>query len=134
MSEKRRTTTTTKLTFEDKSRLLQNYLQLQEEIREHEALLKKKRERSKRLLAQHPYLGNVVGLLRKETKEEEEPQNKKAKIASSTSSTSPGSTSAPSPSARERIRKVIAQKQGETSRAEKSTHQEQLRAASQDKF
>lgn len=98
-------------TFQARKKVLSRYLGLLDDLEHYHRKAAKVEKEAKDLLTAHPFLGNVLGILRKEKKEKEEKNEQKEEkptVEKASSSPAEGSTSATG--ARGRIEKTIRKK------------------------
>jgi len=110
-----------------------SYLSRQEEIWDLEKKLEVLRTRQKSSLAKYPWLGNLVGIVRKSVVPEKEKEDKK-KRKSPDESMEIDSSAGPSSTPRERLAKRLAQNREKVVAAEKQAHTELLKETSHNKF
>jgi hypothetical protein len=114
--------------------LARRFLARQEEIWKLEKDLKKLHEAQKEALAAHPFLGNIVGTLRKTSGSKPAAESKKRKVDEDADMAEVASVFSSSSTARERIAKKLAQDRPIVAAAEKASSFEKLKSAAQDKF
>jgi phage-related minor tail protein len=109
------------------------FLARQEEIWRLEEELKKLHELQRRDLKKHPFLGNIVGIVRKSSSDKPPEESKKRKPEEDADMAEVASVSSSS-TARDRIAKKLAQDRPAVAAAEKARHSEISKAVAQDKF
>jgi hypothetical protein len=110
------------------------YFQRQEEIWKLEEELKKLHAFQKRDLAKYPFLGNLVGTVRKASGDKTAAESKKRKTEADAEMEGVTTTSSSSSTPKERIAKRLAQNRPAGQAAEKALHKEQSAHLAQDKF
>lgn len=135
MSETAKTTKTAKDLETLNIRLARNFLARQVEIEELQISLEKLRKKQKADLAKNPFLGNMIGVIRKasSTDEAAEARKKKRKAEDVHMEEEPAPKVATS-TAKERITRRLNEKKPDQIAAEKSEYTAKLRDHAQDKF
>jgi hypothetical protein len=115
-------------------RLAKNFLARQVEIEELQNQIEKLRKKQKADLAKNPFLGNMIGVIRKASSTDEAVEAKKRKRTEDVQMEEEPAPKVAGPSAKERIAKRIAQKRPDQDAAEKQEYTAKLRDHAQDKF
>lgn len=114
-------------------RLAKNFLARQVEIEELQIALEKLRKRQKSDLAKNPFLGNMVGVIRKASSTEEAAEARKRKRAEDVQMEEEPAPKVANTSAKDRIAKRLAEKRPDQIAAEKSEYVSKLRDHAHDK-
>jgi hypothetical protein len=110
------------------------YFQRQEEIWELEEKLKRLHAFQKRDLEKYPFLGNLVGTVRKASADKSAVESKKRKASEDNKMEGVAATSSSSSTPKERIAKKLAQSRPTEQAAEKALQNEKAKAQAQDRF
>lgn len=116
-------------------RLAKNFLARQVEIEELQNQLERLRKKQKADLAKNPFLGNMIGVIRKASSTEEATaERKKKRKAEDVHMEEEPAPKVASSTAKERITRRLNEKKPDQIAAEKSEYTAKLRDHAQDKF